>query len=54
MPTGKYQVRFLSIAEEDFIEIISFIAAENPTAAETIANKIEKKLDHLSDNPYLG
>ena len=54
MPTDKYQVRLLSIAEEDFTEIISFIAADNPTAADAIANKIEKNLELLSDNPNLG
>jgi toxin ParE1/3/4 len=54
MPTDKYQVRLLSIAEEDFTEIISFIAAENPTAADAIANKIEKNLVLLSENPNLG
>lgn len=48
MPTDKYQVRLLSIAEEDFTEIISFIAADNPTAADAIANKIEKNLGLLS------
>ena len=54
MPTDKYQVRLLSIAEEDFTEIISFIAADNPTAADAIANKIEKNLEILSENPNLG
>ncbi len=54
MPTDKYQVRLLSIAEEDFTEIISFIAAENPTATDAIAKKIEKNLELLSENPKLG
>jgi toxin ParE1/3/4 len=54
MPIDNYQIRFLSIAEEDFNEIISFIAADNPTAADKIANKIEKNLELLSDNPNLG
>lgn len=54
MPADKYQVRLLSIAEEDFTEIISFIAADNPTAADTFANKIEKNLELLSENPNLG
>ena len=54
MPTDKYQVRLLSIAEEDFTEIISFIAADNPTSADAIANKIEKNLELLSENPNLG
>lgn len=54
MPADKYQVRLLSIAEEDFTEIISFIASDNPLAADAIANKIEKNLELLSENPYLG
>ena len=54
MPTDKYQVRLLNIAEEDFTEIISFIAADNPTAADAMANNIEKNLELLSANPKLG
>ncbi len=54
MPTNNYQVRFLSIAEEDFAEIVSFIAADNPTAANALADKIEKNLSLLSENPKLG
>jgi len=54
MPADKYQVRLLRVAEEDFIEIISFIAADNSTAAESIASKIEKNLDLLLGNPNLG
>ena len=54
MSTDKYQVRLLKIAEEDFTEIISFVASDNPTAADAIANKIEKNLELLSENPNLG
>ena len=54
MPADKFQIRLLKIAEEDFTEIIKFIADDNPSAAEAIANKIEKNLELLSDNPYLG
>lgn len=54
MPTDKYQVRLLSIAEEDFTEIVSYIAADNPNAPNAIANKIEKHLELLSDNPNIG
>lgn len=38
MPTAKYQIRLLNIAEEDFTELISFIAADNPIAANAIAS----------------
>ena len=54
MPTNKYQIRLLKIAEEDFTEIVTFIASENPIAAITIADKIEKNLELLSENPQLG
>lgn len=54
MPTNKYQIRLLKIAEEDFTEIVTFIAAENTIAAITIADKIEKNLELLSENPFLG
>lgn len=54
MPPDKYQVRLLSIAEEDFTGIVSYIAADNPNAADAIASKIEKNLELLSDNPNLG
>ena len=54
MSTVKYQVRLLKVAEEDFTEIVSFIAADNPTSADAIADKIEKNLLLLSENPQLG
>ncbi|MBV6420661.1 MAG: hypothetical protein DAHOPDDO_01918 [Ignavibacteriaceae bacterium] len=54
MPKDKYQIRFLRVADEDLTEIISYIAADNPTAANTIADKIEKNIELLSENPILG
>lgn len=54
MSKTKYQIRLLNVAEEDFTEIVSYIAADNPNAANTLANKIEKNLELLSNNPKLG
>ena len=54
MPTDKHEIRLLTIAEEDFNEIISFIAADDPNAAEKIALKIERNLEFLSENLLLG
>lgn len=54
MPRDKYQIRFLRVADEDLTEIISYIAADNPTTANTIADKIEKNIELLSENPILG
>jgi len=54
MQKNKYQIRLLKIAEDDFKEIISYIADDNSTAAEELADKIEKNLELLSENPMLG
>jgi len=54
MAKSKFQIRLLKIAEEDFTEIISYIAADNPNAASKLTDKIEKNLELLSDNPKLG
>jgi len=54
MPNNNYPVRLLTVAEEDLTEIITYIAIENPTAANTIADKIEKNMLLLSENPHLG
>jgi toxin ParE1/3/4 len=54
MPKSKFQIRLLKIAEEDFTEIVSYIAADNINAANTLATKIEKNLELLSENPKLG
>ena len=54
MSKNNYSIRLLSIAEEDFTEIISFIAIDNTKAALNLADKIEKNLELLADNPLLG
>jgi toxin ParE1/3/4 len=51
---SKHTIRFLRAAEEDFSDIVSYISAENRSAAEIIATKIEKSLARLSSHPYLG
>ncbi|AFH48067.1 RelE/StbE family addiction module toxin [Ignavibacterium album JCM 16511] len=54
MSPVRYQIKFLPIAEEDFSEIITFIAADNPNAAESLADKIEKSIQLLTENPLMG
>ena len=36
MPTDNYQIRLLKIAEDDFTEIISYIAVDNSNAADAL------------------
>jgi toxin ParE1/3/4 len=50
----KYDVRLLRLAENDLTDIVSYIAAERPSAAEAQLAKIEKALNLLKRNPYLG
>ena len=54
MKQPKYTIRLLQAAEEDFKEIITYIALENPSAAEAVADKIEDALSKLSAYPFLG
>jgi len=51
---SKYTLRFLRAAEDDFQEIITYIALDSPSAAEALAAKIEKSLSNLSIHPWLG
>jgi toxin ParE1/3/4 len=49
-----YEIRLLRIAEDDLIDIINYIAAERPSAADTLSLKIEKNILLLSKHPHLG
>jgi plasmid stabilization system protein ParE len=50
----KYTIRLLRAAEDDFAEIVTYIAADRPPAAEALAAKIEENLELLSHNPHMG
>ena len=54
MSRRKYSIRFLQVAEDDLAEVITYIAADRPSAAEALATKIERNIRLLSDNPHLG
>ncbi|MGQ0694239.1 MAG: type II toxin-antitoxin system RelE/ParE family toxin [Nitrospiraceae bacterium] len=54
MRTSKFALRLLSIAEQDFLGIIEYLAAENLSAAHTIMDQIEKRLQGLRRHPFLG
>ena len=44
MKRRNYTVRLLRAAEDDFTEIVTYIAAQRPNAAEALAQRIEKSL----------
>jgi plasmid stabilization system protein ParE len=50
----KCAIRVLRLAEEDLAEIMMYVAADKPSAAEDLAKKIEKNISLLSTNPRLG
>ena len=54
MSRRSYSVRLLPAAEDDLTEIILYIAADNPIAAEKLLQRIQKNLSLLSSNPKLG
>ncbi|MBA3966160.1 MAG: type II toxin-antitoxin system RelE/ParE family toxin [Nitrospirales bacterium] len=54
MPSNKYTVRLLAIAEQDLVELVSYLAAENPTAAADVLDHIEAQLQTLTSYPFIG
>ena len=54
MSRREHSVRLLSPAENDLAGILLYVAADNPTAAEKLANTIERRLGGLRKHPYAG
>lgn len=54
MPSSKYRVRLLSIAEQDLEDLLSYVAAENARAATALLDQIEARLVALQSHPYSG
>jgi toxin ParE1/3/4 len=52
--SSNYSVRLLSVAEQDLQDIVSLVAADNLSAAVTLAERIERDLHRLKHHPYLG
>jgi plasmid stabilization system protein ParE len=52
--TNRFALRLLSIAEEDFSDIIEYLAVENLSAALNVAGHIEQDLQRLRRHPFLG
>ena len=54
MTKPEFTVRLLRAAEEDLNDIIEYIAADNPSAAAAVLDRIENDLRLLSQQPQLG
>jgi plasmid stabilization system protein ParE len=44
----------LRAAEEDFKELVTYIALDNPSAAIAVADKLESSMSNLSISPFIG
>jgi len=54
VPSSKHTVRLLSIAEQDLVDIVSYLAAENSRAAAEVLDHIEARLAALQSHPFVG
>ena len=54
MPSSKYTVRLLSIAQQDLVDLVSYLAAENSRAAAEVLGHIEARLEALQSHPFVG
>lgn len=54
MSRNKFSIRLLSIAEQDLLDIVEYVAAENLSAAHHIAERLEQGLQQLQQYPLLG
>ncbi|AET67802.1 addiction module toxin, RelE/StbE family [Desulfosporosinus orientis DSM 765] len=52
--SNKFRIEYLPIAEKDLTEILEYIQIDNPTAALTLLNEIDKAISELSYFPYMG
>jgi toxin ParE1/3/4 len=50
----KAEGNLLPQAEEDLLEIVEYIALDNPSAAEKMLSRFEKSFDQLAGNPTSG
>lgn len=44
----------LAIAEQDLVELVSYLAAEDPTAAAEVLDHIEARVQTLTSYPFIG
>ena len=51
---NKFRIEYLPIAEKDLTEIIKYIRIDNPNAALTFLDDIDKAISKLAFFPYIG
>jgi toxin ParE1/3/4 len=51
---SRYEIRYLRTAECDLYGIFDYISRDNPSAAQTLLERIEYSIAGLATNPFLG
>ena len=52
--TAPLEVRYLSTAKRDLVGIFEYIAKDNPPAASSFLNEMDRSISNLAQNPRLG
>lgn len=52
--SGALKIEYLKTAERDLVGIFTYIRSDNPTAAPSLLEEIDRSISHLSRNPDLG
>lgn len=50
----KYGIRYLPVAVDDLLSIYDWIADDSPARAASFTEKLDKRINSLSNHPYLG
>jgi addiction module RelE/StbE family toxin len=49
-----YEIRYLSSAEKDLVEILRYIEKDNPSAARSMLEKFDVSISQLALQPFTG
>ncbi|MDX9788438.1 MAG: type II toxin-antitoxin system RelE/ParE family toxin [Desulfobacterales bacterium] len=52
--TVTLEIRYLATAERDLDDIFQYIIKDNPVAASSLLEEIDRSISNLSSNPELG
>lgn len=50
----KYHIEYLPIAQEDLTNIIEYIQIDDPLAAQSFLDEVDKTISKLEDFPHMG
>ena len=52
--SGTFEIRYLSTAENDLVDIFNYIMMDNPSAAVSMLENFNHSISQLAFNPELG